>query len=409
MPMIQSLLDTDFYKFTMGQMVFHRYPDVLVRYGFIKRTQGVHLADWIDENDLRRELDAVRQLHFRADEIDYLRRLEAYGAGLFKEDYLRFLQNLTLPEYELETVGNELRIEFPGAWAEAIYWETMALGIVNELYSRARWASLNEREREAVYQTGRERLGEKIEMLRQHPDVRFSDFGTRRRFSREWQAYVVQRISDELPTQCIGTSNVELAMQYGLVPIGTLAHELFMVTSGVMHGSDEEIRASHNKVLQDWWDEYGVTLSVALTDTYGTDFFFRDMTAEQARMWRGLRQDSGDPINFAEKAILFYERHGIDPREKVIVFSDGLDVKTIVTLAERFQGRIKTSFGWGTNLTNDLGYDAISMVVKIIEANGHGTVKLSDNLAKAMGEPEDVERFVRIFEYTNKLWEECRY
>ena len=162
-------------------------------------------------------------------------------------------------------------------------------------------------------------------------------------------------------------------------------------------------------MLQEWWQEYGWGLSIALTDTYGTDFFFRDMTAAQARAWKGLRQDSGDPMAFGEKAIAFYERYGMDPREKLIVFSDGLDLGTIVKLADHFAGRIRVSFGWGTNLTNDVGFEALSLVIKVVEAQGHRTVKLSDNLAKATGDAYDIERFKRLFGHTVTTFEECRY
>jgi len=201
-----------------------------------------------------------------------------------------------------------------------------------------------------------------------------------------------------------------LAKLFGLRPIGTFAHEMFMIYSGIMHGSDDEIRSSHNRVLQDWWKEFGESLSVALTDTFGSKFFFEDMTVEQARIWRGLRQDSGDPIEFGEKAIEFYKRHLIDPRTKVIVFSDGLDVEAIVKIWEHFKDRIKIVFGWGTNLTNDLGFPALSLVIKAVEANGFGTVKLSDNPAKAIGDLEDIQRFRQIFGYNDsRKYVECKY
>jgi nicotinate phosphoribosyltransferase len=198
-------------------------------------------------------------------------------------------------------------------------------------------------------------------------------------------------------------------MIHGLVPMGTSAHELYMVMSGIMHESDDLIRASHNQVLQDWWELYGWGLSVAVTDTYGSEFFFRDMDREQARVWKGLRHDSGDPFEFGERAIGFYEGLGIDPREKLIIFSDGLELETILALSERFQGRVKLSFGWGTNLTNDLGFDPISIVVKAIEADGRRTVKLSDNLAKATGTQEDIQRFRRIFGHRHKQAVALRY
>jgi nicotinate phosphoribosyltransferase len=409
MPIFQSLLDIDFYKFTMGQVVFKHYPNVPVKFAFTNRTKRVRLAEVIDEEDLRRELDHVRTLRLNDDELNYLRGIDAYKPNLFCEEYLQFLKNLQLPEYRLEKADGTYKIEFPGAWAEAIYWETIALSVVNELYYRALMRRLSEFEREVVYAVGKTRLAEKIKILRSHPDIVFSDFGTRRRFSKEWQDYVVRVLAVEVPKQLTGTSNVEYAMKYSLLPIGTFAHEMFMVMSGILHGSEEEIRASHNKVLQDWWEEYGWGLSIALSDNYGTDFFFRDMTPVQARQWKGLRQDSGDPIAFGEKAIAFYQRCGIDPKEKLIVFSDGLDVETIVKIADHFAGRIKVTFGWGTNLTNDLGFDALSLVVKVTEANGHGTVKLGDNLAKALGTPEDIEHFKRIFGYTGTTYEELRY
>jgi nicotinate phosphoribosyltransferase len=409
MPIITSLLDLDFYKLTMGQLVFHRYPNVPVKFAFTNRTKKVRIAEFVDESDLRRELDHVRTLRFMDDELQYLRSAPGEHGRLFGGDYLQFLKNLQLPAYHLAEHEGTYKLEFPGAWAEVIYWETIALSIINELYFRALMSRLSEFEREVAYATGAIRLAEKIKILRGKPDIRFSDFGTRRRFSRAWQDYVVRTLAKELPVQCVGTSNVAMAMKHGLTPIGTFAHEMYMVMAGVMWGSDEDIRASHNKVLQDWWDEYGFGLSIALTDNYGTDFFFRDMTAEQARQWKGLRQDSGDPFDFGEKAVAFYQRHGIDPRQKTIVFSDGLDVETIVQLADYFAGRIQVAFGWGTNLTNDLGFDALSLIIKAIESCGHGVVKLSDNLAKALGAPEDVERFKRIFNYTLTTFQQVRY
>jgi nicotinate phosphoribosyltransferase len=264
-------------------------------------------------------------------------------------------------------------------------------------------------EQDLVFATGKVRLAEKIRVLRGRPEISFIDFGTRRRFSREWQHYVDRILAEEMPSQFLGTSSTESAMLHGLVPMGTSAHELTMVMSGIMHDSDDLIRASHNRVLQDWWDLYGWGLSVAVTDTYGSEFFFRDMEENQARAWKGLRHDSGDPFEFGEKAILFYEGHGIDPREKLLIFSDGLELETILALSRRFHGRIKLSYGWGTNLTNDLGFEPISIVVKAVEANGHRTVKLSDNLAKATGSREDIERFKRIFGHSHEREEAVRY
>lgn len=408
--MERSLLDTDFYKFTMGQIVFRRYREVPVRYAFKNRTKGIPLADLIPEKDLRRELDSVRELRMNTTALHYLRGTNEYSERMFSEDYLQFLRDLRLPPYELQRVGDTYRLEFPGKWSEAIYWETFALSIINELYYGALVSNRSCFEKELIEAEGKIRLGRKIAILKENPEIVFTDFGTRRRFSRAWQDCVVGVCKEELsPFQFRGTSNVYLAMKYGLVPMGTSAHEMFMVMAGLRQGSDEEIRDSHNEVLKSWWQEYGYGLSIALTDTYGSDFFFRDMTPDQAREWKGLRQDSGDPIEFGEKAIAFYERNGIDPREKMIVFSDGLDVDAMLKIHRRFKGRIKTTFGWGTNLTNDLGLKALSLVVKVSEACGNPTVKLSDNLAKAMGRQEDIERFKRIFGYVGDNFQECEY
>lgn len=408
MPIIESLPDTDFYKLTMGQVVFHRYPDTPVKYAFKNRTKKVRLADFIDEGELREELDHIMGLRFKDDEIEYLRGIKMSGKRIFQNDYLEFLRGLQMPEYCLEKNDGTFSIEFPGKWSEAIYWETPALAVVNELYCRGIIRKMGYNI-VGLWKEGNRRLQEKILRLKQYPEIRFSDFGTRRRFSRGWQEYVIRELIRGVPKQLIGTSNVLFAMRYGIPPIGTFAHEMDMIYSGIYHLDGANIRASHNKVLQDWWDEYGCELSIALTDTYGTDFFFRNFEPKQARLWKGLRQDSGDPFEFGERAIDFYEHLGIDPAAKLIVFSDGLDVENIVKLHKHFSGRIQTGFGWGTNLTNDLDIGALSLIIKAVESCGHGTVKLSDNLAKAMGKSEDVERFKRIFGYMRDAYKECRY
>ncbi len=408
-PIITSLLDTDFYKFTMGLLVFLKYKNVPVEYAFKNRSTVVALVEYIDEGELREQLDAVRTLRFNKSELHYLRGTNEYGQRMFTEEYLEFLAGLQLPDYHLEIAGDEYRLEFAGSWAEAIYWETLALSIVNELYfrNRIKSADLSSFEQETMYAKARIKLADKIALIRKYPDITITDFGTRRRFSRDWQYYVVEALKTELGSQFLGTSNVKAAMDYAILPMGTSAHEMYMVMSGIMHGSDDDIRASHSQTLHDWWELYGYGLSVALTDTYGTDFFFRDFNSIQAQRWKGLRHDSGDPIVFGEKAIAFYQRHGINPMEKLLIFSDGLDIQTIIKIADHFRSKIKVSFGWGTNLTNDLMFKPLSLVVKATEANGHGTVKLSDNLAKAMGDPNDIERFKRIFGHTVTLNEAC--
>jgi nicotinate phosphoribosyltransferase len=264
-------------------------------------------------------------------------------------------------------------------------------------------------EQDAVFATGMVNLERKIKRLREFPELTFSEFGTRRRFSREWQKYVVEAFAAELPGQLKGTSNTKLAMDLGLVPMGTVAHEMDMAYSGIYHDSDESIRNSHRIFWKDWCEMYGQGLALPLTDTYGSDFFFADTTAEQLEFDKGARQDSGNPFEFGDKAISNYQEKNIPYRDKIMLFSNALDAEGMIDLHLYFRGRVKETFGLGTNATNDLGLDPLSLVIKLAEANGHGVVKLSDNLNKATGKPEDVKRFKRIFGYTNTESEICRY
>ncbi len=399
---INSLLDIDYYKLSMAQLAFLRFKDVQSVFAFKNRTKSVRITERVDEKELRAEMDHVRKIKGITDEeADYLKSCKIFG-----RDFIDFLKNLALPEYSIEKDGGDFIIRFKGNWPETTLWETICLSILSELYNRSLLSGMTRREKESVFEEGARRLSEKIEILKRHPEAIIIEFGTRRRFSGDWQERVLGGLVEEIPDQLLGTSNTLLAMKYNLPPIGTFAHEMDMMYSGIFH---EDIKGSHNKVLRHWWDQYGFDLSIALTDTYGSDFFFKDMTKEQAEKWKGLRHDSGDPIEFGEKAIKFYKEHGIDPKEKLLVFSDGLDVDKIIAIAEHFKGRIKFVFGWGTNLTNDLGFKSLSLVVKVIEANGHGTVKLSDNLAKAIGKPEDIKKFKKIFEHTVTLDETCVY
>lgn len=400
MAIITTLLDTDFYKFTMAQLVWKKHRTTRVTYRFINRTKDVPLARHIDIAALKAELERIRQLHFAPREIEFLRSSDYIPKGLFKTDFLIFLKHLALPPVQVGRSGNELDISVTGTWPEAIWWETLVMSVVNEMYC--------ERQKTPPHE-GSERLQRKIELLAKHPDVSFADFGTRRRASSFWHMHALAAMNQVLPQQVLGTSNVKLARLLGLPPIGTFAHELFMGYAAEHGESDLLVRTSHGQVLKDWWDMYGERLSIALTDTFGSEFFFRDMTAEQARTWRGLRQDSGDPVAFGERAIRFYESHGVDPRAKTVVFSDGLDVETMIKIESHFRGRVRTVFGWGTNLTNDIGVKPLSIVVKVTDVNGRPTVKLSDNPAKALGPSEEVSRYKRIFDYREGQYQKCVY
>lgn len=393
---VVSLLDVDFYKFTMGQFVLRRYPGVRVRYRLICRTPGANLPEAAPSAALRDELDAIRGLSFRPGELAYLRGLEPRGR--FGEDFLSFLARLRLPPVTVAAEGRRLRVETEGRWPEVILWETLILSALSERISRATLARDGGAGafREAL-ELGRERLERKVHALRARPGLRFASFGTRRRFSRSWQLELEARLARALPDQFTGTSCVASARENGIAPVGTIAHEIFMVGAAASGGDDDSIRASQRFMVDAWWDEYGEPLSVFLTDTWTTPVFLADVDADRARRFRGVRHDSGDPAAFGDAVLDWYGGHGVDPRAKSLVFSDGLEAGEILDLHDRFGGRIRVAFGWGTNLTNDCGVPNLSLVVKPIAANGRPLVKLSDNPGKTTGRSAEVARYRRIF------------
>jgi nicotinate phosphoribosyltransferase len=392
---VASLLDVDFYKFTMGQFVFRRHRDVRVRYQLLCRTPDVRLADLVRGEALRDALAAIRSLAFTRRELDYLRGLKP--RGLFGDDYLNFLATLRLPPVHLESRDGDFRLEVESSWPEMILWETLILSVLSELLSRATLAGAGARAGEDAEATGWDRVETKIAALRARPALRFASFGTRRRFSRAWQFALEERLARALPGQFVGTSCVASAFRHGLAPVGTIAHEIFMVGAAVGDGSDASIRGSQRRMLDAWWDMYGEPFSLFLTDTWGSEFFFASEGEAGARRYRGVRQDSGDPAAFGERAIRWYQDFGIDPRVKSLVFSDGLELPEILGLESRFAGRVGVSYGWGTNLTNDCGVPNYSLVVKPVAADGRPLVKLSDNPGKSTGSPAEIRRYRRIF------------
>jgi nicotinate phosphoribosyltransferase len=395
-PIIRSLLDTDYYKFTMGQFV--RSPmdftqsdggRQTVRYAMTCRTKDARLAELVDEGALREQLAHVRTLKFLPDELKFFRETR-----LFEPASLHFLSGLLLPTTTVERTLDGYRIEVEGTWSRTILWETYILSIVNELYGRG---LMHERglDPDKVYDEGDRRLEAKIARLK-GTEVKLVEFGTRRRHSREWQEHVVNVMSAKLPKQLVGTSNVALAKRYGLKPVGTMAHEIFMVQAAIAE-DDRALRSSQRELLDVWQGYYGDELSIALTDTFGADAFFKDFNGVRAKTWSGVRHDSGDPVAFGERVIAFYSEQRIDPKTKTIVFSDGLNIETILMLQARFAERIDLSFGWGTDLTNDVGLPTLALVMKVVMAAGRPTVKLSDEPGKHSGPPDEIERYLRVF------------
>lgn len=395
---VRSFIDTDWYKITMGQFIWRYHRGVKVKWQLIVRTKDANLPKYILKQRLEQELDHARTVKLQQAERDYLasRRL-SNGEQALKDDYLDFLQNeIELPEYKLTYIGNNILLTFEGDWEHNTWWEIFGLEIVNELYFRGQLSQMSAAERERFFEDAMARHERKLELLMQHPEVVLVDFGTRRRLCGRWQFYIDQTMATVLgPQQFRGTSNVLNAMQLGIDPAGTNAHELVMAISGIMialFGKDSKpLHAAQRMVLDQWFEMYGVDLSVALPDTWTTELFFQVFTKLDAERYRSLRQDSGEPIAEGERFIQEWEKRGVDPKTKVITFSDGLEVEDAIRIAAHFKGRVIVVFGIGTSLTNDTLLKALSIVIKVIEAMGIKVVKLSQNPTKALGEPEDVE------------------
>lgn len=404
-PIIRSLIDTDFYKLLMLQMIWKLYPEVNATFTLINRTTSVRLADEIDEQELRDQLDHVRSLRLTKKEMIWLAGNTFYGrAQIFEPEFLAWLGNLQLPEYELAKRDGQYELTFHGSWMETTLWEIPALAIINELRSRAAMRNLGYFTLDVLYARAKAKMWSKVERLRELPGLRISDFGTRRRHSFLWQRWCVDALKEGIGPAFTGTSNVLLAMDSDLEAVGTNAHELPMVVAALAK-NEEQLAAAPYQVLKDWNRLYGGNLLIVLPDAYGTTSFL-EHAPEWVADWTGFRPDSAPPIEGGEKIIDWWKKMGRDPRKKLLIFSDGLDVDAIIDTYRHFAGRVRMSFGWGTNLTNDFagcapveiaGLKPISIVCKVSEANGRPAVKLSDNPRKATGDPAEVERYLRFF------------
>ncbi|MBB1491475.1 MULTISPECIES: nicotinate phosphoribosyltransferase [unclassified Paracoccus (in: a-proteobacteria)] len=403
-PIVRSLIDTDFYKLLMCQSVFRYRPDVSVTFRLINRSKDIRLAELIDEGELREQLDHVRGVSLTRGESTWLRGNTFYGKRqMFRPDFMEFLENLRLPAYHLEKRDGQYELTFEGRWPEVMLWEIPALAIIMELRSRAVLKDMGRFELQVLYARAMTRIWEKIEALRAlGPDLRIADFGTRRRHSFLWQDWCVQAMIEGLGERFTGTSNCLIAQRRDIEAIGTNAHELPMVYAALAE-TDEELRQAPYRVLADWHEEHDGNLRVILPDTYGTPGFL-DSAPDWLAGWTGIRIDSGDPVAVTEYAIRWWKSRGEDPAQKLVIFSDGLDVEEIAALFHRFNGRVKVSFGWGTLLTNDFrglvpgdGLAPFSLVCKAAAANGRPTVKLSDNPEKATGPADLIRHYRQVF------------
>ena len=371
-PVLHTLLDTDAYKLHMQQAVFHHYYDVDVAAEF--RCRGDDLLG-IYADSIREQVDAMQHLTLQDDEYQWLS-----GLPFFKADYLNWLRDFRYkPEQVTVTNDNgKLDIRLEGPWREVIMWEVPLLAVISELAHRYRSPETGVTQALAALENklaGFATLTDGLDMSR----FRLMDFGTRRRFSRDVQQAIVQRLQQE--SWFVGTSNYDLARRLNLTPMGTQAHEWFQAHQQI----SPDLANSQRAALAAWLDEYPNQLGIALTDCNTMDAFLRDFGPEFAERYQGLRHDSGDPVEWGEKAIAHYEKLGIDPMSKVLVFSDNLDLAKAVELYRHFSTRVNLSFGIGTRLTCDIPQvKPLNIVIKLVECNGKPVAKLSDSPGKTI-------------------------
>ena len=371
-PIVQSLLDTDLYKFNMDQVIFHKHTDLSGEYFFRCRNADVVFTREMFE-EINAQIDHLCTLTFKPEELDYLRSIR-----FIKNDYVEFLR-LWHPIRDYVSTGlsedGELSVIVRGPLFSAMQFEIYLLEIVNEVYFRLRY------DYNVLLASAIERLDRKIADFRAGKyTFTFAEFGCRRRLSREWEKIVVRRFAGETDA-LVGTSNVYLAWKLGLTPIGTYAHEFVQMYQGI---GSIPLGYTNHYALEDWYDEYRGDNGTALTDTITTDLFLLDFNRAMVNNFNGVRHDSGDPYEWGEKMIKHYERYGADPKTKLLLFSDSLDFDRAQALYDHFKDRAKVSFGIGTFCSNDTCERALNIVIKLQTVNGRPVAKLSDTPGKAM-------------------------
>jgi nicotinate phosphoribosyltransferase len=431
-PVTRSLLDTDFYKLLMLQFIWKHYPKTRVQFTLFNRSSSGPV-DTLSHEELIAQLEHARSVRFRRSELVWLAGNTFYGRrGIFEPVFLEWLErDFRLSDYELSVKDGRFHLTFDGFWTETTMWELYSLAIINELRTRANLKRLREFGLDILYARAKTKLWNKIERLRGVPNLAVADFGTRRRHSFLWQEYVVEAMAANLGSGFTGTSNAFLAHKHDLEAIGTNAHEIPMVLAALAP-NDEALKASQYHVLELWQQTYEGALRIMLPDTFGTTQFL-ESAPDWVADWTGQRVDSKDPYIAGDEYIEWLKARGRDPRDKLLIASDALDVDDILGLHAYFGGtlargitakdfrtaadfgdrqkwtprrRIRFSAGWGTLLTNDFrgcdpsggsGFDPISLISKVSSAEGRPAVKLSDNYAKALGPPAEIERHRRVF------------
>ena len=371
-PIVVSLLDTDLYKFNMDQVIFHKHTDLCGQYYFKCRNQGIVFTPEM-VREIEEQIDHLCSLRFTEAELDYLRSIR-----FIKNDYVEFLR-LWRPIRDYVTVSRteagELSIVVDGPLFSAMQFEIFLLEIVNEVYFRMAY------DYDTLLASAGEKLDAKIKALNDGTyTFNFAEFGCRRRLSRAWEDEMVRRLVTETKS-CIGTSNVYLAMKYHVTPIGTYAHEFVQMYQGI---DSIPLAYTNHYAMKDWFDEYQGDNGTALTDTITTDLFLLDFNRSNVNNYTGVRHDSGDPYLWGEKIIRHYESYGVDPKTKLLLFSDSLDFDRAQELYDYFRSRAKVSFGIGTFCSNDTCEEPLNIVIKLQFVNGRPVAKLSDTLGKAM-------------------------
>ena len=382
-PIVVSLLDTDLYKFNMDQVIFHKHTDLCGQYYFKCRNKDVVFTPEM-EAEINAQIDHLCTLRFSGEELDYLRSIR-----FIKNDYVEFLR-LWRPIRDYVTVSRtedgELSVVVDGPLFSAMQFEIYLLEIINEVYFRMQY------DYETLRRSAEEKLDQKIQNLNDGTyTFKFAEFGCRRRLSREWEDVVVRRLAKETD-KCVGTSNVYLAMKYDLTPIGTYAHEYVQMYQGI---DEIPLAYTNHYAMTDWYDEYQGDNGTALTDTITTDLFLLDFNRSMVNNYSGVRHDSGDPYEWGEKIIRHYERYGVDPKTKLLLFSDSLDFDRAQALYDHFKDRTKVSFGIGTFCSNDTCEKALNIVIKLQYVNGRPVAKLSDAPGKAMCRDEKYLEYLR--------------
>jgi nicotinate phosphoribosyltransferase len=369
---IKSLLDTDFYKITMAKAVFDSFSEFNVEYEFKCRNENII---WTNKmlSEIKEEFFNFCNLTFQQNEIDYLKKLT-----YFDDNYLNFLKNYK-PNYNNCKIylnkNKELKIKISGLWLETIFFEIPILAIVNEVYFR------NTTDFEQIKQNGYKLLTQKIKIANTN-EFKFSDFGTRRRYSYDWHSLIISELKILSKSIFTGTSNVFFAMNHDLAPIGTMAHEFIQASQGIIN---IDLKESQSFMLEKWLKIFNGKLSIALTDTLGFDKFLKDFNLKFTYTYDGVRHDSGDPIEWAKKMLIHYEKFNIDTRFKTLVFSDGLNFNKAAHINNMFKDKTNCLFGIGTNLTNDFeNITPLQIVIKMTKCNNQPVAKLSDNPSKTM-------------------------